>query len=231
MIDSITGLDIFSPLTVLVRLCGAMIAGFLVGYEREQHYQPAGLRTHMVLSLGACLVMLISIYIPPVFMKESPGADPGRLSAQVISGIGFLGAGAIFKYGFNVKGLTTAASIWTMSAIGLAFGAGFYFLGFAATALLVVILQVFDRLENRLFEHRDLRILTVVFDSAVTSAETVIGIIKEHDIDIKHISITDQVENGTTEVVINCRMEEHFSTRRLFEKIKTLGKIKTIRID
>ena len=212
MIDSITGLDIFSPLTVLVRLCGAMIAGFLVGYEREQHYQPAGLRTHMVLSLGACLVMLISIYIPPVFMKESPGADPGRLSAQVISGIGFLGAGAIFKYGFNVKGLTTAASIWTMSAIGLAFGAGFTFWDCCGCALVVIaVLQVKTAGRTPRSSHT-----YGCFRSAVTSAGNSYRHNKEHDIDITYFHYGSG-RNGTTEVVINCRMEST-SARQLFEK-------------
>ena len=126
--------------------------------------------------------MLISIYIPAEFMKESRNADPARLSAQVISGIGFLGAGAIFRYGFSVKGLTTAASIWTVSAIGLAIGAGFYFLGLASTALLVVILQLFDRVENRFFERKDMRVLTVVINSAQLGPKQVIDTVKGFDI-------------------------------------------------
>ncbi len=231
MIDSLTGLDIFSPVTVMVRLVVAMLAGFLIGVERERHYQPAGLRTHMVLALGSCLIMMVSLYIPMIFMKEHPNADPGRLAAQVISGIGFLGAGAIFRYGFTVKGLTTAASIWTTSGIGLAFGAGFYFLGLFSVLLLVVILQVFDVIEDRLFARKDMRILTVMINSARLSPKKVIESIKEFDIILKQVSITENVESGTTEIVINCRMDEDFSIRTLFEKIKSLKYIKTLRID
>ncbi len=231
MIDGITGQDVFAPLTVLIRLVAAMAAGFFVGVEREQHYQPAGIRTHMVLSMGAALVMLISIYIPEAFMKGSPGADPGRISAQVISGIGFLGAGAIFRYGFNVRGLTTAASIWTTSAIGLAFGAGFYFLGLVATVLLIVILRVFDLLESKLFERKDMRVLTVVIHSDGLSAKRVLETVKEFSIVPRHVSITEDVDGKTTEIAINCRLDEDFSIRSLFEKIKALGHIKTLRMD
>lgn len=231
MIDAITGQDVFSPLTVMVRLILAMVAGFFIGYERERHFQPAGLRTHMVLALGASLVMLISIYMPLEFMKENPGSDPGRISAQVISGIGFLGAGAIFRFGFTVKGLTTAASIWTVSGIGLAFGAGFYFLGFASTAGLFIILQLFDIIETRFFEHKNIRVLTVVIYSEKLGAKSVIETIKAFNLALRQVSITENVENKTTEIVVNCRMDEDFSIRSLFEKLKELEHIKSLRID
>lgn len=231
MSDLITGQDIFSPLTIVVRMLCAMVAGFMVGYERETHYQPAGLRTHMVLSTGSCLIQILSLYIPLVFMAGNPGADPGRLSAQVISGIGFLGAGAIFRYGFNVRGLTTAASIWTTSGIGLTFGAGFYSLGVVSTVILIVILQVFEKVENKLIEHKDMRVLTVVFHSADLTAMTVIDAIKKFNIDIRQLSITEFVDNRTVEIRINCRVDDDFSIKDLFDKIKSLGSIKTLRIE
>jgi putative Mg2+ transporter-C (MgtC) family protein len=231
VLDQLTGLDIFSPLTMALRLISAMLAGLLIGIERERHYQAAGLRTHMVLCLGASLVMLISIYLPFTFIKDHPTSDPGRLAAQVISGIGFLGAGAIFRYGFNVKGLTTAASIWTTSAIGLAFGAGFYVLGLMSTVLLVVVLQVFEIVEDRLFEHKDVRVLTVIINSQKLSPKRVIDTVKSCDLKIRQVAITERVEEGTAEIVFNCRMVEDFSIRTLFEKIKEMGNIKTLRID
>jgi len=231
MIDSLTGQDVFSPLTAMARLLAAMLAGFIIGYEREKHYQPAGLRTHMVLALGAALIMLVSIYIPYLFNKTNPNADPGRISAQVISGIGFLGAGAILRYGLNVKGLTTAASIWTTSGIGLAIGAGLYFLGLAGAVLLVVILQVFDRIEDRIFEQRHWRTLTVAFGSSRPGAGKVIGTIKDFDLKIKHMSVLEKVEKNMTEVTVSCWMDEKFSSEELFKKIKKLGNIKTVSLD
>lgn len=230
MLDQITGHDIFSPLTIGTRFLAMMIASFFIGFERGKHNQPAGLRTHMVIALGGCLVMIISLYITAEFMKQNPNIDPTRLPAQVISGIGFLGAGAIFKYGFTIRGLTTAASIWTVSGIGIAFGAGLYVLGFIASIMLIIILQVFDTIEDWLIERRDLRLLTIVFESKAIGAENVISVVKQYDLNIKHISITENVQDGTSEITVDCRMEQNFSTRKLFTKIKALGNIKTISI-
>jgi len=229
--DIITGQDIFSHLTVIMRLVFAVVAGMLIGFERERRYQPAGLKTHMVLSLGSCLIMILSLYIPMGFIEKSPNADPGRLAAQVISGIGFLGAGAIFKYGFNIKGLTTAASIWTTSGIGLTFGAGFYFLGIVSTIFLIIILHFFEKIEDWFIERRDLRDITVIFYSEDLRVENVMSAIKNFNFDIKQVSITENVENRTTEIVINCRIEEDFKIHEMFENIKSLGNIKTLRID
>lgn len=231
MIDILTGQNLFSPLPVLIRLLFSILSGFLIGFERERQYQPAGLRTHMVLSLGSCLIMILSLYIPSVVIKEFPNADPGRLAAQVISGIGFLGAGAIFRYGFNVKGLTTAASIWTTSGIGLTFGAGFYLLGSISTILLIIILQVFDKMESILFNYRHMRILSVLFYSDKLDANLVIQTIKGFDLDIKNLSIFEDIAIETTEIIINCRMNNDFSMRQLFNSIKALGNIKTIKIE
>src|SRR2546426_8834199 len=112
------------------RLCLAALLGGLVGLERETHSQPAGLRTHMIVSLGACLMMLVSIYMTKL---DPARADPGRIAAQVVTGIGFLGAGAIMRFGMSVKGLTTAASLWTAAGIGLAAGCGYWKAGSVAT--------------------------------------------------------------------------------------------------
>ncbi len=233
MVDSLTGLDLLSPVTALVRMLFALAAGFAVGFERERQYQPAGLRTHMVLSLGACTIMILSLYIPATFIDQYPNSDPARLSAQVISGIGFLGAGAIFKYGFNIRGLTTAATIWTTSGIGLVFGAGYYMVGVISTVLLVTVLQVFERIENWLVEQRKIRILKVTFYSASMTPKEVMNVVKRFSdkIDVRQVSITEEVENKTTDVEINCRIDEDLSIRQLFNSIKELGNIKTLHID
>jgi len=102
---------------MLLRLAVSMLLGGAIGFERERDSQPAGLRTHMILILGSCLAMILSINIG---IKN--GTDPTRMAAQVISGVGFLGAGAILRSGFNVKGLTTATTVWTTAIIGLAVG-------------------------------------------------------------------------------------------------------------
>ncbi len=223
--------DIFSPVVVLTRIVFAVLAGFLIGLDRERHSQPAGLRTHMVICLGACLMMILSIHIPTEYIKKGFGTDPTRLAAQVISGIGFLGAGAIFRFGINVKGLTTAASIWTTSGIGLAFGSGYYFLGTVCTVFLIVILYVFDKLEDHIIERRNWRVITVDFDSKHLSGSDIFSIIRDFGIAVKQPSIIENLEKNSTEVVISCRIDEAFQVRELFNRIKSLGNIKTVKID
>lgn len=134
-------------LETLGRLGAALVLGGLIGLEREAHHRPAGFRTHMIVCLGACLFMLISLHMAEM---DPRGADPGRIASQVIPGIGFLGAGTILKTGLTVKGLTTAACLWTAAAIGLAVGAGYWTAALAATALTLVAIFLFRPVEARI---------------------------------------------------------------------------------
>ena len=139
-----------SEVDIVIRLLLAALLGMIVGYEREKQNQPAGLRTHAILALGSCLAMTISINIAMQFYPAVPNGDPGRLAAQVVSGIGFLGAGAILRYGTNVKGLTTATSLWTIAIVGLGVGAGHYFSAVGTTVILIIVLALLNVLEKRL---------------------------------------------------------------------------------
>ena len=230
MIDSITGLDVFNTWTMLVRIGCAMVASFIIGFERSRHHQPAGMRTHMALALGSCGIMILSILLPIKFAHITPNGDPGRMAAQVISGIGFLGAGAIFRFGFNVKGLTTAASVWTISGIGLMFGAGFYVLGWICTGILFVILQLIDDVEDLIIEKKDMRVLSVVFSTERITPKDIMSSIKEK-INIRNLSIQENVIKQEVEMKITCRMSEDQSIRELFDGIKSLGDVKTIKIE
>ncbi len=137
---------------MILRIVVAAGLGALVGLDRERQHQPAGLRTHMVLVAGSALAMTLSINLAMQFHQFAPNGDPARLAAQVLAGIGFLCAGAILRLGPTVKGLTTAASLWTMAVVGLAVGAGYYLTGAAITALLLVILTVLNMVEARLIK-------------------------------------------------------------------------------
>ena len=136
MIEQYTGLLIAAGL------------GSLVGLEREIHGQPAGLRTHMILSVGAALAAIMSISYSQFLSSPSLPSDPGRIVAQVVSGVGFLGAGAIMKMGVTVKGLTTASSLWTTAIIGIACGSGYYYLAAFTTVLVFVILTIINKVES-----------------------------------------------------------------------------------
>lgn len=151
-------------LELIIRLVVSCVLGGIIGLEREGLNRPAGFRTHVLVALGSTLIMLISIY----GFRNEPGLhDPARLAAQVVSGIGFLGAGTIMKEGLSIKGLTTAASLWVVAAIGLASGAGFYMGAVATTILVYITLVFFIRLE-RSYLHRDhyMRLTVVMLDTA-----------------------------------------------------------------
>jgi putative Mg2+ transporter-C (MgtC) family protein len=138
----------------ILRILLAAFLGALIGYERERRNQPAGLRTQMILAVGSALSMILSINLAYQFTPNSQAGDPARLAAQVVSGIGFLGAGAILHYGANVKGLTTATSLWTIAIIGLSVGAGHYLFGTATALMILLILVVLARLEHRFVIHQ-----------------------------------------------------------------------------
>ncbi len=139
---------------ILIRLVVALLLGGLIGWERELHDRPAGFRTHILVSVGSALIMIVSIGM--FYLFQGSDADPGRIAAQVVSGIGFLGAGTIIREGVNVKGLTTAASLWTTAGIGLACGIGMYFSAFVTTGLAFIVLMFLNKLEFK-FASRDER--------------------------------------------------------------------------
>lgn len=162
MLDFISELDNFSDgglslLDSFVRLGLAMILGIVVGIERARREQSAGMRTHAVVCMASALIMIVSIYGLP--MVEGRPQDPGRIAAQVVSGIGFLGAGVIFMRRNVVHGLTTAASLWAVSGVGLAIGGGMLITGTIATFFLLLISGGLHPVKQRLFhqeaeEHR-----------------------------------------------------------------------------
>jgi putative Mg2+ transporter-C (MgtC) family protein len=138
-----------SNVEILLRLAAAAALGSMVGFERERLLWAAGIRTHMLVCVGSCLIMIVSAYgFAGVLGQEHTVLDPSRVAAQVVSGIGFLGAGSILARGEIIKGLTTAASIWTVAAIGLAIGGGLYYAGGASTIMILIILAGVKPLEE-----------------------------------------------------------------------------------
>jgi putative Mg2+ transporter-C (MgtC) family protein len=131
--------DIGQQLEVSLRLLVAALLGASIGFEREIHAHPAGMRTHLLVSLGSAVFTVLSIFffMAPTAPNGSSPTDPARIAAQIVSGIGFLGAGAILKYGTSVRGLTTAASLWATAGVGMAAGAGAWIVAIVTTALIV----------------------------------------------------------------------------------------------
>lgn len=129
--------DVFYQTTLFIRIIVAGVFGYLIGYERRNRYKGAGMRTHAIVAMGAALMMVISKY----GFKDIPDYDPSRIAAQIVSGIGFLGAGVIFIKNNSVSGLTTAAGIWATAGVGMAIGAGAYYMGCGAS-LLIIFTQI-----------------------------------------------------------------------------------------
>ncbi len=135
-----------TDLGIIIRLVMALALGGVIGLEREVHGRQAGLRTHILVCLASALMMIVSIQMSSL----GQGIDPSRIAAQVVSGIGFLGAGTILRMGASVRGLTTAASLWTVAGIGLAVGAGFYTGALVTATLTLVTLWVLHFIEKAL---------------------------------------------------------------------------------
>lgn len=203
---------------VILRLVIATLFGGLIGLERESHKRPAGFRTHILVCIGSALVMIVSQYAFLDFAEKSMGYDPGRIAAQVISGIGFLGAGTILREGSTVKGLTTAASLWVVSGIGLAIGSGFYLFGAVTTGLVVVVLVVFDRFEKRfMFSKRD--ILFVQVSDRPGQLGAIATVLGKYGVSIKEVDM-ETVGKGN-EAAIHLSLEIPFTV----PKERLLGEI------
>jgi len=135
---------------IILRLVLSLVLSGLIGLERQLHRRSAGLRTHILVSLGSCLIMLTSLYVFDIY-KDVVSLDPSRIAAGVITGIGFLGAGTIIRERLEVRGLTTAASLWVVAGIGLAAGCGFWRPAVYTTVLTVVVLYFLRRIESLSF--------------------------------------------------------------------------------
>lgn len=171
-------LEIPTLAEALLRLAIAFVLSAIIGLERERHDRPAGLRTHVLVCVGSCLLMLVSIAVA----GDRVGADPGRIAAGVVTGMGFLGAGTIIRYGSTVRGLTTAASLWVTSAIGLAAGIGWYVGAVIVTAGVYLTLTAVRAFEGRLAPWHGFVRLMVAFRAddvdvgAVTAELTKLGV-------------------------------------------------------
>ena len=143
-----------TPLEIALRMLCAMLIGVVIGTEREFTHRPAGMRTHMLVALGACAVMITSQALFYQYRIYGATPDPARLSAQVITGVGFLGAGTIMKEGPSIKGLTTAASVWAVACLGVAAGGGYYAIALIGTVCILVTLVIFEWLQRKLMTDR-----------------------------------------------------------------------------
>jgi putative Mg2+ transporter-C (MgtC) family protein len=196
-------MNLLSQWETLARLLLAAGLGSLIGFERERLLWTAGIRTHMLVSVGACLFMIVSAY--GFSGVGGPGIvlDPSRVAAQVVSGIGFLGAGAILARNEIVRGLTTAASVWSVAAIGLAVGGGLYFAASASTAIILLILAGVKPLEEAYRLRNQRCTLVVEGENGCLTPEMVKDALKIREKQIKRFLVTGTPQGDRITVVLS----------------------------
>lgn len=197
-------------LELTLRLVLAIVLGGLIGLERELGGHHAGFRTHILVCLGSAAIMLLSMYGFSQYAAEpNVRIDPARLAAQVISGIGFLGAGTILRTGFTISGLTTAASLWVVAAIGLSAGAGFYY-GASISALLVVVSLFFlNKVEKNFSRTKKDRQITLVLHPKTSSLQHIVTSLNKSGIKIYKLTIDNEeaAEDSTQPLIIKMNVK------------------------
>lgn len=195
-----------SNVELVLRLLLSTLVGGIIGIERENNNRPAGLRTHILVSVGAALIMLISTQ---GFHGLEGGSDPSRLAAQVVSGIGFLGAGTIIRTGNSITGLTTAASIWVCGGLGLAIGSGYYLGGIATAIIAFLSLGVLNKLEKKL-EINKYKVIVLICIERPGLIGNLGQIFGENDLVIKDIKITRE-ENSGNSLILKADTDDEFN--------------------
>jgi putative Mg2+ transporter-C (MgtC) family protein len=214
---------------LLLRLVLAVIMGGAVGIEREWHNHAAGFRTHILVCLGSTTIMLLSIYGFSQFANEpNVRLDPARLAAQVISGIGFIGAGAILRNGSVISGLTTAASIWVVAGIGLCVGAGFLYAAFFSTALLLISLLLLNKWEKHVMRNRRNHEMTIKTLDNPSALGQIAAALSEEGIQIVNVKMIrkdaslSSREASTMQLQFVLNVQSPIKLMEVMEKIHTL---------
>jgi putative Mg2+ transporter-C (MgtC) family protein len=219
-----------SPGDLLLRLGTAALLGSLIGLERQRLDKAAGLRTHMLVCVGSAVVMIVSAYgFDPVIQPGRVVLDPSRVAAQVVSGIGFLGAGTIVVRKGSVHGLTTAASIWAVAAVGLAAGGAVYGTAVAATVIMLVILAVIKPLEDRYVHwlHGESRTLKLVV-TELFALDSIEAQFRGAGVEIHSVRLREGNGAGEREVEVTCGPAPASTSLRLAGELKQLAGVREV---
>ena len=211
-----------TTITSVYKLVLSMVLGAVIGYERKRKGQIAGVRTFSLIAMGATLAMILSIYVPQEYLGLKNG-DPGRIAAQVVSGIGFLGAGAIIQMKGSVRGLTTAAGIWMVAALGLTVGVGMYVIATVATILILFILWVLERIEHRMSANFESRILNIHTASVVQDITPYRNLLKERHVSLTNFFISVDYEANTSTLNLVVLVPETTDLTDLFNDIRRIS--------
>ncbi|MDE6715601.1 MAG: MgtC/SapB family protein [Muribaculaceae bacterium] len=196
--ETLNSLDVNTTNSIF-RLVMSMLLGMIIGAERKRKGQIAGIRTFALISMGACLAMVLSIYVPQEYLGLKNG-DPGRIAAQVITGIGFIGGGAMIHLKGAVRGLTTAAGIWMTAIIGMAVGIGMYACALAATALILITLVALEQYEKRLRLGSESKVINMSIEGIVKDIEPYRVVLARNNVQISTFFIEYDYKQNSTEL-------------------------------
>lgn len=224
--DSINSIDV-NWINSIYKLVLSMLLGSVVGYERKRKGQSAGVRTFALIAMGATLAMLLSIYVPQEYLGLKNG-DPGRIAAQVVTGVGFLGAGAIIQMKGSVRGLTTAAGIWMVATIGMAVGVGMYWVSAAATALIMFILVQLERIEHRISLGSESRVIHITTAAIVRDIAPYTKIMSrrrmhlsnfyieyDYEAEVTYLNLVVLVKENTDYLTLFAELEQVYPTKKI----------------
>jgi len=213
-------------LDVLLRIAVAMLCGIMIGWERESQGKPAGLRTNTLICLGACMYMMLGTFVS---LPGIAGSDPSRIGAQVVTGVGFLGAGTIIRGRGSIHGLTSAATIWVAAAVGVTCGAGFVFSALLFTLALLIVLMGLGRLETMSIGPCDFKTVEVRVQGDMERAQSVVAGLFEINLKGRHPLMW--VSDGEYKVLRAPLCNRHMRHRAFLMEVWSLRGVDVVRFD
>ena len=211
------------------RLVLSMILGMMVGMERKRKGQVAGVRTFALISMGACMAMLLSIYVPQEYLGLKNG-DPGRIAAQVVTGVGFLGGGAMIHMRGSVRGLTTAAGIWMVATIGMSVGVGMYAVAIIGTLLILLTLIALEVWEHRRRIGQESKVISVKINKVGVDVDEYKRVLKANEVHISTFYMQSNYDENVTEFNFVVMYRKDVDLQSLFEKLREVAPTKSIRL-
>jgi len=227
-LDQLIGEHFF---VITMRILIILLLSGLIGFERELKNHSAGFRTHILVGIGSCLMMLLSLYGFEGVLAKYEGVvnvrfDPSRIPSYVISGIGFLGAGTIIVYGGTIRGLTTAASIWTVAGLGLVVGAGMYATAVFTTIVILLSLIFLNNFE-KFFTKGSRSIVIEIIALPDLQVTLIVAAFEKYNLPIKNVEIV-KVENNLRNIFIKAKRNEDLDRMQLFEELSKIENVKNI---
>lgn len=215
-----------SNMELFLRILISVICGGIIGIERTKRQKEAGIRTHIIVAMGSTLIMIVSKYgCLDIFTTYGINVDSTRIASNIVTGIGFLGAGVIFVRGASIKGLTTAAGIWTTAGVGMAIGTGMYAIGIFSTIVITIIQFVLHKWNLSVSDAHSTHEITVTFESSTEAQKSLLEYLEGNEIFVQDFGITKSNENNTTTLKLSVRMINETKIQEtidLFDKIPEL---------